>query len=153
MTNPRMATLEPLAADEAGTVVDIAMPVELVVAAALAGITAGAPAARAAHAAGTFDVDLAAGLTDASQMVGLTQAKKRSELVPATIAAGCDMFLFFRNPAEDFGYMLEGYNPASSRKRGCGTPWPRFRTGAYADPRRVRPKLSLKPLPPHPAQA
>src|SRR6476619_35154 len=48
-------------------------------------------------------------LTDASQMIGLTQAMKRSELVPATIAAGCDMFLFFRNPAEDFGYMLDGY--------------------------------------------
>ncbi|MDR7161524.1 gluconokinase, GntK/IdnK-type [Arthrobacter sp. BE255] len=48
-------------------------------------------------------------LTDASQMVGLTQAMKRKDLVPATIAAGCDMFLFFRNPAEDFGYMLEGY--------------------------------------------
>ncbi|QCB95690.1 glycosyl hydrolase [Arthrobacter sp. PAMC25564] len=48
-------------------------------------------------------------LTDASQMIGLTQAMKRSELVPATIAAGCDMFLFFRNPAEDFGYMMDGY--------------------------------------------
>ncbi|GAC1595413.1 MAG: glycoside hydrolase family 3 N-terminal domain-containing protein [Pseudarthrobacter sp.] len=48
-------------------------------------------------------------LTDASQMIGLTQAMKRKELVPATIAAGCDMFLFFRNPAEDFGYMLDGY--------------------------------------------
>lgn len=48
-------------------------------------------------------------LTDASQMVGLTQAMKRKDLVPATIAAGCDMFLFFRNPAEDFGYMLDGY--------------------------------------------
>ncbi len=48
-------------------------------------------------------------LTDASQMVGLTQAMKRRDLVPATIAAGCDMFLFFRNPAEDFGYMLDGY--------------------------------------------
>lgn len=48
-------------------------------------------------------------LTDASQMVGLTQAKKRKDLVPATIAAGCDMFLFFRNPAEDFQYMLDGY--------------------------------------------
>lgn len=47
-------------------------------------------------------------LTDASQMVGLTQAMKRRDLVPATIAAGCDMFLFFRNPAEDFGYMLDG---------------------------------------------
>lgn len=48
-------------------------------------------------------------LTDASQMVGLTQAMKRKDLVPATIAAGCDMFLFFRNPAEDFQYMLDGY--------------------------------------------
>ncbi|WP_307309536.1 gluconokinase, GntK/IdnK-type [Pseudarthrobacter enclensis] len=48
-------------------------------------------------------------LTDASLMVGLTQAKKRRDLVPATIAAGCDMFLFFRNPAEDFQYMLDGY--------------------------------------------
>ncbi|AUZ36489.1 glycosyl hydrolase [Arthrobacter sp. PGP41] len=48
-------------------------------------------------------------LTDASQMVGLTQAMKRKDLVPATIAAGCDMFLFFRNPAEDFGYMLDGF--------------------------------------------
>lgn len=48
-------------------------------------------------------------LTDASQMIGLTQAMKRQDLVPATIAAGCDMFLFFRNPEEDFGYMLDGY--------------------------------------------
>ncbi|MFW0772027.1 gluconokinase, GntK/IdnK-type [Paenarthrobacter nitroguajacolicus] len=48
-------------------------------------------------------------LTDASLMVGLTQAMKRKDLVPATIAAGCDMFLFFRNPEEDFGYMLDGY--------------------------------------------
>ncbi|YCK81569.1 gluconokinase, GntK/IdnK-type [Arthrobacter sp. D3-18] len=48
-------------------------------------------------------------LTDASLMVGLTQAMKRKDLVPATIAAGCDMFLFFRNPDEDFGYMLDGY--------------------------------------------
>ncbi|MGO4432271.1 gluconokinase, GntK/IdnK-type [Paenarthrobacter sp. RAF9] len=48
-------------------------------------------------------------LTDASLMVGLTQAMKRRDLVPATIAAGCDMFLFFRNPEEDFQYMLDGY--------------------------------------------
>jgi beta-N-acetylhexosaminidase len=48
-------------------------------------------------------------LTDASQMVGLTQAMKRRDLVPATIAAGCDMFLFFRNAAEDFQYMMDGY--------------------------------------------
>lgn len=48
-------------------------------------------------------------LTDASLMVGLTQAMKRCDLVPATIAAGCDMFLFFRNPDEDFQYMVDGY--------------------------------------------
>lgn len=48
-------------------------------------------------------------LTDASQMIGMTQAMKRRVLVPAAIAAGCDMFLFFRNPAEDFGFMLDGY--------------------------------------------
>lgn len=48
-------------------------------------------------------------LTDASLMVGLTQAMKRKDLVPATIAAGCDMFLFFRNPTEDFQFMLDGY--------------------------------------------
>ena len=48
-------------------------------------------------------------LTDASPMVGLTSAMKRRDLVPATIAAGCDMFLFFRHADEDFRYMLEGY--------------------------------------------
>lgn len=48
-------------------------------------------------------------LTDASQMIGMTQAMKRRDLVPAAIAAGCDMFLFFRNPEEDFGFMLDGY--------------------------------------------
>jgi len=48
-------------------------------------------------------------LTDASLMVGLTSAMKRCDLVPATIAAGCDMFLFFRNADEDFRYMLDGY--------------------------------------------
>lgn len=48
-------------------------------------------------------------LTDASLMLGLTTAMPRRDLVPATIAAGCDMFLFFRNAAEDFRYMLDGY--------------------------------------------
>ncbi len=47
-------------------------------------------------------------LTDASMMVGMTQAMKRSDAVPAAIAAGCDMFLFFRNPAEDLGYLRQG---------------------------------------------
>ena len=48
-------------------------------------------------------------LTDASLMVGLTSTMKRRDLVPATIAAGCDMFLFFRNADEDFGFMLDGH--------------------------------------------
>jgi beta-N-acetylhexosaminidase len=48
-------------------------------------------------------------LTDASLMVGLTSAMKRRDLVPATIAAGCDMFLFFQNADEDFRAMLDGY--------------------------------------------
>ncbi|RFA08132.1 glycosyl hydrolase [Subtercola boreus] len=48
-------------------------------------------------------------LTDASMMVGMTQAMRRRDLVPAAIAAGCDMFLFFREPSEDFQYMLDGY--------------------------------------------
>jgi beta-N-acetylhexosaminidase len=48
-------------------------------------------------------------LTDASVMLGLTSAMRRRDLVPATIAAGCDMFLFFRNAEEDFRSMLAGY--------------------------------------------
>jgi len=49
-------------------------------------------------------------VTDASLMLGLAAAMKRSELVSAAIAAGCDMFLFFRNADEDFRYMLDGYH-------------------------------------------
>lgn len=48
-------------------------------------------------------------VTDASHMVGLTAAKKRSDILPASIAAGCDLFLFYNDPDEDFGYMMEGY--------------------------------------------
>lgn len=48
-------------------------------------------------------------LTDASHMVGLTCMMKRADLLPAAIAAGCDMFLFFNDLDEDFGYMMEGY--------------------------------------------
>jgi beta-N-acetylhexosaminidase len=47
-------------------------------------------------------------VSDASAMVGLTSVLPRRELVPAVIAAGCDMFLFFRNADEDFAFMLEG---------------------------------------------
>lgn len=50
-------------------------------------------------------------LTDASHMIGMFGATdyNRSEQVPRAIAAGCDMFLFFNDRDEDFGYMLEGY--------------------------------------------
>ncbi len=48
-------------------------------------------------------------VTDASHMVAMTSAMKRSEMVPTAIAAGCDLFLFFNDPDEDFGYMMDGY--------------------------------------------
>lgn len=47
-------------------------------------------------------------VSDASAMVGLTQTLPRRDLVPAVIAAGCDMFLFMRNADEDLAYMLDG---------------------------------------------
>jgi beta-N-acetylhexosaminidase len=48
-------------------------------------------------------------LTDASHMVGLTCMMKRKDVLPHAIAAGCDMFLFFNDMDEDFGYMMDGY--------------------------------------------
>ena len=48
-------------------------------------------------------------VTDASHMVGLTGAMKRSQLLPTSIQAGCDLFLFFNDPDEDFAWMMEGY--------------------------------------------
>lgn len=47
-------------------------------------------------------------VTDATHMVGMTSRMKRSEMVPAAIAAGCDMFLFFNDPGEDIASMLAG---------------------------------------------
>ena len=44
-------------------------------------------------------------LTDASHMVGLTAAAPRSEYIPGAIAAGCDMILFFNDPAEEISYV------------------------------------------------
>jgi beta-glucosidase-like glycosyl hydrolase len=52
-------------------------------------------------------------VTDASHMAGLTCAAPRSQQVPGTIAAGCDMFLFFHDPDEDFQYMMNGYKSGS----------------------------------------
>lgn len=48
-------------------------------------------------------------VTDASHMVGMTGAMKREKLLPTAIAAGCDLFLFFNDPDEDFKYMMKGY--------------------------------------------
>lgn len=48
-------------------------------------------------------------LTDASHMVGITCRMKRSEMLPHSIAAGCDMFLFFNDMDEDFASMMNGY--------------------------------------------
>ena len=49
-------------------------------------------------------------VTDASHMVGMTNQMKRKDMLPAAINAGCDMFLFFNDPDEDFRWMLEAYN-------------------------------------------
>ncbi|MBR2421022.1 MAG: beta-hexosaminidase [Oscillospiraceae bacterium] len=49
-------------------------------------------------------------VTDASHMVGMTNRMKRVDMLPAAINAGCDMFLFFNDPAEDFETMLNAYN-------------------------------------------
>ena len=48
-------------------------------------------------------------VTDASHMIGMFAAMPRRDQVPQAIAAGCDMFLFFNDMDEDFGYMMEGY--------------------------------------------
>lgn len=48
-------------------------------------------------------------VTDASHMVGMTNRMKRSDMLPAAINAGCDMFLFFNDPDEDFNSMLQAY--------------------------------------------
>ena len=48
-------------------------------------------------------------VTDASHMVGMTNRMKRKDMLPASINAGCDMFLFFNDPDEDFATMLDAY--------------------------------------------
>ena len=47
-------------------------------------------------------------VTDASHMAGMTGRMARRDLVPMSIAAGCDMFLFFNDVEEDTRYMMEG---------------------------------------------
>ncbi len=48
-------------------------------------------------------------VTDASHMVGMTDRMTRKEMLPRCINAGCDMFLFFNDPDEDFSTMLTAY--------------------------------------------
>ena len=49
-------------------------------------------------------------VTDASHMVAMTNRMTRKEMLPLSINAGCDMFLFFNDPDEDFNTMLDAYN-------------------------------------------
>ena len=57
-------------------------------------------------------------VTDASHMVAMTNRMSRKEMLPASINAGCDMFLFFNDPEEDFNTMLEAYrNKVISEER------------------------------------
>ena len=46
--------------------------------------------------------------TDASHMGGMSCMAPRSYQVPAAIAAGCDMYLYYNDADEDYGYMKEG---------------------------------------------
>lgn len=48
-------------------------------------------------------------VTDASHMVAMTNRMKRRDMLPKAINAGCDMFLFFNDPQEDYATMLEAY--------------------------------------------
>ncbi|MBE5795540.1 MAG: beta-hexosaminidase [Clostridiales bacterium] len=48
-------------------------------------------------------------VTDASHMVAMTNRMKRKDMLPQAINAGCDMFLFFNDPDEDYATMLEAY--------------------------------------------
>jgi len=48
-------------------------------------------------------------VTDASHMVAMTDRMTRKDMLPAAINAGCDMFLFFNDPDEDFATMLSAY--------------------------------------------
>lgn len=46
-------------------------------------------------------------VTDATHMVGLTSSMERKDYIPGVIAAGCDMILFFNDPAEDIQYIKD----------------------------------------------
>lgn len=46
-------------------------------------------------------------VTDATPMIGYTAVMKRSEAVPASIAAGCDMILFNKDIREDYQFVRD----------------------------------------------
>ncbi|WP_099223643.1 glycoside hydrolase family 3 protein [Listeria costaricensis] len=55
-------------------------------------------------------------ITDSTLMTGFGVQGRREDMVPLAIASGCDMFLFTKNSAEDFTFMMQGY------KNGIITP-------------------------------
>ena len=56
-------------------------------------------------------------VTDASHMVAMTNKMKRKDMLPLAIMAGCDMFLFFNDPDEDYNAMLEAYRSGRITER------------------------------------
>ncbi len=48
-------------------------------------------------------------ITDSTAMAGLAAHLPREKMVPMTIAAGCDMFLFTKNLEEDVSFMEKGF--------------------------------------------
>ncbi len=48
-------------------------------------------------------------VTDSTTMAGIATMLPREQMVPMTIAAGCDMFLFTKSLEEDLAYMTQGY--------------------------------------------
>lgn len=48
-------------------------------------------------------------ITDSTTMAGIATMLPREKMVPMTIAAGCDMFLFTKNLEEDISFMEKGY--------------------------------------------
>ena len=48
-------------------------------------------------------------ISDASHMIGMAGVMPRRDAVPRCIAAGCDMFLFANDFAEDLGYLRAGF--------------------------------------------
>lgn len=57
-------------------------------------------------------------ITDATPMVGFCAAMEREKSVPLAIENGCDMILFNKDLAEDYRFMMDGYqNGLLSEKR------------------------------------